>query len=326
MLPHFETSIKCTRSYKERHTDTHLLQWFIYETRPSQPPVNLYWLYLQFHLIQRLKDTVQTTVSGAAKQNSIWQVRSFVYAGGVESVCILPSVYQFVWVASMSARTFPGVSRSWSFHKAKWPQSPCETEVSFRNQLKTCQPSSWSAVCVKTCRVKWRLAMMVLLLTLQWSKRYKRPGRIWQRVQKWQGTAQLQDPPIPRWTDWPETHKKKKHVLNTQFNSAHTENNILYTHIMIINGHSQSRKKTHVCTGRDYIKENHSKTVIVCLCARVRYILWCSCCCQCRKPSSKFKPVLAPTLPHKLLEYLFFFLSSSHQNYKCGYLKTSKKH
>lgn len=48
----------------------------------------------------------------------------------------------------------------------------------------------------------------VLLLTRQWSRRYRRPGRIWRRVRRWRETARLQDPPIPRWTDWPRKQSK----------------------------------------------------------------------------------------------------------------------
>lgn len=61
-------------------------------------------------------------------------------------------------------------------------------------------------VCSCQDNIHW---FKLFLLTLQWSRRHKRPGRIWQTVQRWRGTARLQDPPIPRWTDWPETHKKQ---------------------------------------------------------------------------------------------------------------------
>lgn len=61
-------------------------------------------------------------------------------------------------------------------------------------------------VCSCKDNIHW---FKLFLLTLQWSRRHKRPGRIWQTVQRWRGTARLQDPPIPRWTDWPETHKKQ---------------------------------------------------------------------------------------------------------------------
>lgn len=128
---------------------------------------------------------------------------------------LLPLVYQFVWEASRTARTSPGVSLSWSFHRAEWPQSPWNTEVRVREQLKTDLSGGVVVNVRERAYVKtWMDGLVVFLLTLQWSRRYKRPGRIWQRVQRWRGTARLQDPPIPRWTDWPEnTHKNTKHKL-----------------------------------------------------------------------------------------------------------------
>lgn len=102
---------------------TNLLKRLVYVVGASQSPVYLYRLLLQPHLIQRL---------GGRKRGGEREIKKDMEGEGREShlcecvlvsVCILPSVYPFAWLAGRSAHTSQDVSLSWSSQTTEWPQN-----------------------------------------------------------------------------------------------------------------------------------------------------------------------------------------------------------
>lgn len=96
-------------------------------------------------------------------------------------------------MAGRSVRTFPGVSLSLSFRIKAALQNPWRER---RERLKHHARASTGV----TDGLIWDP------LTRQWNRGCRRPDKRWQRVQMRWGRGRLPDPPIPRWTDWPETH------------------------------------------------------------------------------------------------------------------------